>query len=219
MATTNSLLNSRGLRLTANGGVTFPDLANITSFNQVTSLMTGPYVHELQLVNGYYSTSNYSVEGYRNYCNYYNNSFNYSSNISGIRYVMLSYLNTTAYDGIQRLKFEFTYAPGGAFPIRPLDVFNRFESNITLQYKFISPIESTGWLNGNSNLSEFNDPPQNYINNGISGLNNCNYGTSSNVRVLQIPYGNYSNFQVYVRVGIPMSLPCAFSYLEYRGAN
>ena len=40
-------------------------------------------------------------------------------------------------------------------------------------------------------------------------------GTTSTDRVLQIPTGDYNSFQIYIRVGIPMILRCAFSYLSF----
>ena len=221
MSQTNSALNVRGVRVRADGESIIPNLANIGTFDNNISLMNGSYFYELQLVNGYYSTSNYSIDAYRNYSNYYYNGYNYSSPGTGTRYVMLLYSNTTNnINSIEKIKFQFTYAPGGAFPIRAFDTqFSRFESNITLQYKFISALATTGWLNGNSNIDSFNSPASNYVNNGISGLNNSTFGTSPTVRVLQIPSGNHNGFQVYIRIGIPMTLPCAFSYLTYIGAE
>ena len=133
---------------------------------------------------------------------------------------MLSYSNTTSYTGVQRVKFDFTYAPGGAFPITPNDCNNTFNSNITLEYKFISASTTTGWLDGNSPLGingNFNNPPENYRNDTISGL--IGTGTNAITRVLQIPSGNYNGIQIYVRIGIPMILPCAFSYLKFMGAS
>jgi hypothetical protein len=214
MLATNLATTVRGVRVTADGVSLTPDLATIGTFDNNASLITSPYSYELQLVNGFYSTSNYTIEAYRNYTNYYCNTVNYST-ASGTRYVMLSYSNTTTYNGIQQLKFKFTYAPGGAFPITPSDSYNTFNSNITLQYKFISSSATTGWINGNVAIDNFNTPTGNYTNDSVSGLNST--GTTSNIRVLQIPSGNYSGFQVYIRVGIPMILPCAFSYLEFIG--
>jgi hypothetical protein len=211
----NTATNSNGIRVRAvNDAGNIPALNQIAEFNNSNTLTLSPYSYELQLVNGFYSTSNYTINAYRDYTNYYCNTVNYSI-ASGPRYVMLSYSNTTTYNGIQQLKFKFTYAPGGAFPITPSDSYNTFNSNITLQYKFISSSATTGWINGNVAIDNFNTPTGNYINDNVSGLNST--GTTSNIRVLQIPSGNYSGFQVYIRVGIPMILPCAFSYLEFIG--
>jgi hypothetical protein len=214
--------NSNGKRMFADGGNLFPNINTIVDFDNSRSLIVDTYANELQLVNGFYSTSSYTNEAYRNYTTYYCNTVNYSTHDpSATRYVMLSYSNpTNNINSIEKIKFQFTYAPGGAFPIRAFDPqFSRFESNITLQYKFISPLATTGWLNGNSNIDSFNSPAGNYLNNGISGLNNCNFGTSPTVRSLQIPSGNHNGFQVYIRIGIPMTLPCAFSNLRYMGAE
>jgi hypothetical protein len=211
---TLSVLNSNGARVTADGTEIIPRLANIVQFNNSNSLMISPYLHELQLVNGFYSTSNYSIDAYRDYRNFYCNTVNYSSPGNGTRYVMLSYSNTTSYTSIEKLKFRFTYGPQGNFPIILGDSFNRFDSNITLQYKFISSSKSTGWLNGNASVSGFNNAyPDNYTLDGKGGLNEI--GTTSTDRVLQIPTGDYNSFQIYIRVGIPMILRCAFSYLSF----
>jgi hypothetical protein len=215
----NTGINSNGIRVRAvNNAGNIPNLNEIAEFNNSNSLMVSPYSYELQLVNGFYSTSNYTREAYRNYTNYYCNTVNYST-ASDPRYVMLSYSNTTPYTGVQRVKFDFTYAPSGAFPIRT-DGTNTFNSNITLEYKFISGSVTTGWLDGNSPLGlngAFNNPPENYKNDTVSGL--IVNGTNAITRVLQIPSGNYNGIQLYVRIGIPMTLPCAFSYLRFMGAS
>ena len=180
------------------------------SFCNSCNLTVVPYTYELQFVNGSYATIGPGTLGsYLNYNNYFSNYganyYNYYSYFNGTNTyncTTLVFSNLSASSGsnkVDTITINFTYS--GISSTNPNSLFYaaRFNSNTATQSN-----DSSSWLNMNaqySNLTITNKTTDGYG----SG---CNIpGTPGGIYTLKVPDGcGYSNFNLYLMVGLQMSV-------------
>lgn len=217
---------SNGIRVRS-GTETVNPTAYGSTFDHTSNLATGGYSNELQLSKGAYATKAASADAYRNYSGYYgNNAVNYSgiASDSTIRFVTFKYTANRGGAATGTIAVRIDYTGGISFPISS----GLFTGGILFQYKVNSykddggnPISSpnsnptsanqtTVWLNGNAALPVSGFDFNSWNTPDYPGLNTTSYTNTVTDRYLTIRQGNYSNLDLYIRVGIPMNAAYAF---------
>ena len=229
LANTGAASSSNGIRVTSGWETSVPSVFGNT-FVQSVSLV-GAYSNELQLRNGLYVTK---VGGFADYSSYYSNAgVNYSgvASDSTLRFATFKYSVSFASPtpvGTIGLRINYTggttFAYGGGI----------FTGGVVFQYKVnaytnnagtaytatpntnpTSENQTTVWLDGNANVVA-GFTANSYDINGTPGIDTTKANSVSD-RYLLVRPGNYSNFDLYIRVGIPMNQSYSFKYVSIFG--
>ena len=225
--------NNYGFRVTS-GSVLYPvrGTASINFgvlFNNNSNLLLGTYSNELQLTNGYF-TSSVVGNSYLNYGPYYNpvpstySYPNYTTNTAQIRYAtfMWSVTSATASLGAGRTALIAKIVLfDNNFTTANTPTQFAITDNITMQYRIYNrnpaALFSTAWVNANSRYD--------YATNGVPTLLNTNntpggiytdtYKTTTTNRFIIVRSTQQSigipPFNLYFRIGIPINSGLFFS--------
>jgi len=204
-----------------------------------TDISTGPYVEELQIVNGYYVTNNYP-NAYLDYSNYYKdistkNSLNYVIASNGYRYATFAWKCATNASNYSKIEFvingltQTITTPDSAPQVNGnnLYMFYRIEdtshpstssSNFTADYRNTTWLNAYGFGYGYDPITSSN---YNNISKILCGKNTDTSYPSSftgnaltmNVLTPSFSVSSSDNVYIYLRIGLPMSANLGFSYV------
>ena len=219
----NSVIPGSLFSQASNGGST------AAPYDHTQSILSGTYVKELQIANGYFVTkaSSYGYNDYSGmkYSSSLTNELNYSSiSNSGYRYACFAWKYTYS-SAVASITFTmnsssgFTRGNSGGFNPLKAD-----ESPIQFYYKVEDSTGGSGvksyWINGNdtAGLSQVNSSNYNSITNlhGIPDTFTPSNSTNSNLfRVLPVnPGASYNSYTIlYCIIGLPMNVNCYFDYI------
>lgn len=184
---------------------------------------------ELQIFNGKYRAKGTTVDGYINYSNYSQNTYDYSSiDTSGYRFASfkwkLSSLQSLLYMGL-----SFHIHKLENVQVDPTQLTAQINGKpLLLYYRLVegdmrTPTDANSltsvWANGNTRLNEFNagtyfSPADNSDTRG--GLAGVNIQITSDKTIIPVKLPKSFNREVtlYCRIGLPMNENCAFEYIS-----
>jgi hypothetical protein len=187
---------------------------------------------DLQISNGTFTTPSSQLHSYQNYTTYYYtqtllNTANYTSiQQSGYRYATFAWTLTPQPQSVYgSLNFNVVNAPLniinnlaylGSGTSTPLQLFYRIEDAASPSPTNLGNM-TTAWINGNSTSGISSTSGNYYIPTDYTlppyyGLNSVN-GTTFNLKIPPLVIQNGKTVNLYCRIGLPMSVPCSFSYV------
>jgi len=187
---------------------------------------------DLQISNGTFTTPSAQTYSYQNYKSYHYtqtllNSVDYTTiQQSGYRYATFAWTLTPEPQSVYgSLSFNIVNAPLniinnlaylGSGTSNPIQLFYRIEDVANPSPTNLGNM-STAWINGNSTSGISSTSGNYYIPTDYTlapyyGLNSIS-GTTFNLKIPPLVIQNGKTVNLYCRVGLPMSVPCSFSYV------